>query len=259
MLAAGWSMDSTASQAKKVCFAPSGGVDWLSHSGATASPQAARPARHGQHSRRGGGYSQRMSVDQACGEWHGYLCLAARPRPGMLRTCIPGKCDQRGNPAQADRRGPQGPRRDGGRPSPHSPRCDRRVASRGLSRDDRAFGRTRLLRRQNSRSRTPPAHGHVRRPRRSTALSARLDPEDLREIIGAYHRCAVETVSRFGGIVAKYMGDGVLVYFGYPQAHEDDADRAVRRRWHWSRRSADLMRPETPGPHRHCDRAGRRW
>ncbi|WP_052763780.1 adenylate/guanylate cyclase domain-containing protein [Microvirga massiliensis] len=62
----------------------------------------------------------------------------------------------------------------------------------------------------------------------STALSARLDPEDLREIIGAYHRCVAETVTRFGGFVAKYMGDGVLVYFGYPQAHEDDAERAVR-------------------------------
>ena len=62
----------------------------------------------------------------------------------------------------------------------------------------------------------------------STALSARLDPEDLREIISAYQKCVVETVRRFGGFVAKYMGDGVLVYFGYPQAHEDDAERAVR-------------------------------
>jgi class 3 adenylate cyclase/predicted ATPase len=62
----------------------------------------------------------------------------------------------------------------------------------------------------------------------STALSQRLDPEDLREIIGAYHRCVAATASRFAGFVAKYMGDGVLVYFGYPQAHEDDAERAVR-------------------------------
>jgi class 3 adenylate cyclase len=62
----------------------------------------------------------------------------------------------------------------------------------------------------------------------STALSARLDPEDLREIIGTYHHCVAETVARFDGFVAKYMGDGVLVYFGYPQAHEDDAERAVR-------------------------------
>src|SRR3712207_48074 len=62
----------------------------------------------------------------------------------------------------------------------------------------------------------------------STALSARVDPEDLREVMGAYHRCAAETVARFDGFVAKYMGDGVLVYFGYPQAHEDDAERAVR-------------------------------
>ncbi len=62
----------------------------------------------------------------------------------------------------------------------------------------------------------------------STALSARLDPEELREVIGAYHRCVAEAVRRFDGFVAKYMGDGVLVYFGYPRAHEDDAERAVR-------------------------------
>ena len=62
----------------------------------------------------------------------------------------------------------------------------------------------------------------------STALSARMDPEDLREVISAYQKCVAQTVGRFGGFVAKYMGDGVLVYFGYPQAHEDDAERAVR-------------------------------
>jgi class 3 adenylate cyclase/tetratricopeptide (TPR) repeat protein len=62
----------------------------------------------------------------------------------------------------------------------------------------------------------------------STALSERLDPEDLRDLIGAYHRCVAETVSRFDGFVAQYMGDGVLTYFGYPQAHEDDPERAVR-------------------------------
>jgi class 3 adenylate cyclase len=61
----------------------------------------------------------------------------------------------------------------------------------------------------------------------STALSARLDPEDLREIISAYQKCVADTVQRFGGFAAKYMGDGVLVYFGYPQAHEDDAETAV--------------------------------
>jgi len=62
----------------------------------------------------------------------------------------------------------------------------------------------------------------------STALSARMDPEDLREVISAYQKCVTETVRRFGGFVAKYMGDGVLIYFGYPEAHEDDAERAVR-------------------------------
>src|SRR5215472_16984864 len=62
----------------------------------------------------------------------------------------------------------------------------------------------------------------------STPLSTRFDPEDLREIVGAYHRCVGDAVARFGGFVAKYMGDGVLIYFGYPEAHEDDAERAAR-------------------------------
>ena len=88
-------------------------------------------------------------------------------------------------------------------------------------------------------SSAPSAHTEDRAERRqvtvmfsdlvgSTALSARIDPEDLREIISAYQKCVAETVGRFGGFVAKYMGDGVLIYFGYPQAHEDDAERAVR-------------------------------
>jgi class 3 adenylate cyclase/predicted ATPase len=62
----------------------------------------------------------------------------------------------------------------------------------------------------------------------STALSARLDVEDLHEMIGAYHTCVATVIERYDGFVAKYMGDGVLLYFGYPQAHEDDAERAVR-------------------------------
>src|SRR5215510_257341 len=85
----------------------------------------------------------------------------------------------------------------------------------------------------------PPAAKHDTAARRqvtvmfsdlvgSTALSARMDPEDVREVISAYQKCVAETVRRFGGFVAKYMGDGVLVHFGYPQAHEDDAERAVR-------------------------------
>ena len=84
-----------------------------------------------------------------------------------------------------------------------------------------------------------PSHAHDSAERRqvtvmfsdlvgSTALSGRMDPEDLREVISAYQKCVAETVQRFGGFVAKYMGDGVLVYFGYPHAHEDDAERAVR-------------------------------
>jgi class 3 adenylate cyclase len=92
---------------------------------------------------------------------------------------------------------------------------------------------------QQTASSAPSAHPEDRAERRqvtvlfsdlvgSTALSARMDPEDLREVISAYQKCVAETVQRFGGFVAKYMGDGVLIYFGYPQAHEDDAERAVR-------------------------------
>jgi class 3 adenylate cyclase len=62
----------------------------------------------------------------------------------------------------------------------------------------------------------------------STALSAGMDPEDLRDVFAAYSSCAEETMTMFGGNVAQYMGDGILVYFGYPHAHEDDAAQAVR-------------------------------
>ena len=90
----------------------------------------------------------------------------------------------------------------------------------------------------------------------STALSARMDPEDLREVISAYQKCVAETVQRFGGFVAKYMGDGVLVYFGYPQAHEDDAERAVRAGLELiaSGRCVEVQR-STANPRRHCHRA----
>jgi class 3 adenylate cyclase len=62
----------------------------------------------------------------------------------------------------------------------------------------------------------------------STALAARLDPEDVAALLAVYHRTVSEVAGKFGGFVAKFMGDGVLVYFGYPQAHEDDAERAIR-------------------------------
>jgi len=62
----------------------------------------------------------------------------------------------------------------------------------------------------------------------STPLSTRLDPEDMREIVGAYHRCCADLIAGAAGFVARYMGDGILAYFGYPQAHEYDAERAVR-------------------------------
>src|SRR5580658_3908632 len=62
----------------------------------------------------------------------------------------------------------------------------------------------------------------------STAMSARLDPEDMREVIRAYQDACSGAVARYDGFIAKFMGDGVLAYFGFPRAHEDDAERAVR-------------------------------
>ena len=62
----------------------------------------------------------------------------------------------------------------------------------------------------------------------STALSTQLDPEDLREVVRAYQDTCAKVIARFEGHIAQYLGDGLLVYFGYPLAHEDDAQRAVR-------------------------------
>lgn len=62
----------------------------------------------------------------------------------------------------------------------------------------------------------------------STGLSTRLDPEDMRDVMSAYHRCCADLIAKAGGFVARYLGDGVLAYFGYPQAHEHEAERAVR-------------------------------
>jgi class 3 adenylate cyclase len=62
----------------------------------------------------------------------------------------------------------------------------------------------------------------------STALATRLDPEDLREVVRAYQETCAKVIARFEGYIAQYLGDGLLIYFGYPQAHEDDAQRAVR-------------------------------
>jgi hypothetical protein len=91
----------------------------------------------------------------------------------------------------------------------------------------------------------------------STALSACMDPEDLREVVSAYQKCVAESVRRYGGFVAKYMGDGVLIYFGYPQAHEDDAERAVRAGLEVVTAVAGLKAPVSlQTRNRHCDRVG---
>src|SRR5262249_15273076 len=62
----------------------------------------------------------------------------------------------------------------------------------------------------------------------STQIAAQLDPEEWREMVAGYHRAATEAITRFGGHVAKYLGDGVMAFFGYPQAHDNDAERAAR-------------------------------
>ena len=112
------------------------------------------------------------------------------------------------------------------RASPEAAGRHRRVAGRSL-RTITASGRRSQQSRQGHR-RAPPAHRDVLRPcRLDRALRASRSRGPSR-VISAYQSCVAETVRRFGGFVAKYMGDGVLVYFGYPQAHEDDAERAVR-------------------------------
>ena len=64
----------------------------------------------------------------------------------------------------------------------------------------------------------------------SSALSTRLDPEEQREVVSSFQGCCAREIKQLGGMVAQYLGDGVLAYFGYPAAHEDDAERAVRGR-----------------------------
>jgi class 3 adenylate cyclase len=95
----------------------------------------------------------------------------------------------------------------------------------------------------------------------STVLSSRLDPEDLREVIAAYHRAVVGVVAQLDGFVAKYMGDGVLIYFGYPRAHEDDAERAVRAGLGLidAVRQLDVKSVKAPSARRDRHRVSRRW
>ena len=96
----------------------------------------------------------------------------------------------------------------------------------------------------------------------STAISARLDPEDMREVIRAYQDACSGAIARYDGFVAKYMGDGVLAYFGFPRAHEEDAERAVRAGLDIADVVAKLetapRSAEGPHRHRHRRRRGRR-
>ena len=110
-----------------------------------------------------------------------------------------------------------------GAPAKFCPECGTRVTPRDAS--------------QAASTQSPPAGEHAERRQLtvlfcdligSTEMSAHLDPEDLRVVIGAYHQCVADTVAQFDGFVARFMGDGALVYFGFPQSHEDNAERAVR-------------------------------
>jgi class 3 adenylate cyclase len=87
----------------------------------------------------------------------------------------------------------------------------------------------------------------------STELSAKLDPEDMAAVIRAYQGCCAQVVERWGGHVAKYMGDGVLAYFGWPQAHEDDPERSVRAGMALTAGVGELT---TPGADRLAARVG---
>ena len=92
----------------------------------------------------------------------------------------------------------------------------------------------------------------------STALSEKLDPEELRSLLHAYRNHCGEVIGRYDGFVARYVGDGILTYFGWPAAHEDDADAPCGRRWKSSHRQACLVHRGLVGPYRYRHRSGRR-
>ena len=155
--------------------------------------------------------------------------LAARAGLGPVRAGVPRQRRRRRGPARADRR-----RLDGASASPRS------ATGASCCRDRRPAGRRGAVRRpaaaetvatpvaHATRGRAAAADGDVRRPRRLDRARACLDPEDMRELLRAYQDAVAGEVARFEGHVAKFMGDGVLAYFGWPKAHEDDAERAVR-------------------------------
>ena len=133
----------------------------------------------------------------------------------MARSCRP------------DGGGSEGARRRGSRASAEDVDGDRRLCrrARGVPASPRRSSSRRGLRRR--RRRAPPATVMFCDLVGSTALSARLDPEDMRQIIRAYQDACSGVVARYDGFVAKFFGDGILAYFGFPRAHEDDAARAV--------------------------------
>ena len=92
----------------------------------------------------------------------------------------------------------------------------------------------------------------------STALSEKLDPEELRDLLHAYRTLCGDVIARYDGFVARYVGDGILTYFGWPAAHEDDAERAVRAALEIvADRQAGLVHRGLVGPHRHRHRSCR--
>ena len=161
------------------------------------------------------------------GRRHGRCGLAAEPGPREVRGGIPRERDRRDGPADPDGGRPEG---FGHRSLGHRRKILDAIAS--LRADTKA---TPAATPSPAAADASPWDTAERRQVTvmfsdlvgSTALSARMDPEDLREVISAYQKCVAETVGRFGGFVSQYLNDGVLVYFGYPEAEEDDAERAV--------------------------------
>ena len=157
--------------------------------------------------------------------------LAARPGAGALRAGVPGRRDHARGPARADRRRPARARAaagaaqgraqgDPGPGRPAGPACER---SRPRPRRRRRADTAPSPRRSGGSSRSCSPTWSAR-PR----SASRLDPEEMREVLRAYQDAVAGEVARFEGHVAKFMGDGVLAYFGWPSAHEDEAERAVR-------------------------------
>src|SRR5712671_2425627 len=163
------------------------------------------------------------------GSRHGNRCreLAPAARSCSIRARVSRQRCRRRCPTSPDGRGPDRHRRDLGRPSPQAPFRHRRARRRAAG-PDSDTGIYAAFLTGASPGRAPAADRDVCDLVGSTALSTGMDPEDLRDVIASFQSRCNAAIRRYDGFVAKYMGDGILVYFGYPRAHEDEAERSVR-------------------------------